>query len=39
MKCPECEKLEFIISEQKIMIDELEKEIKRLKKIIEEKGV
>ena len=34
MKCPECEKLEFIISELKIQLEESREEVKRLKEII-----
>jgi len=34
MKCPECEKLEFIISELKIQLEESREEVKRLREII-----
>jgi hypothetical protein len=38
MKCPECEKLEFIISELTKQLEEERAEVKRLKEIIKEKG-
>ena len=38
MKCPECEKLEFIISELTKQLEEERREVKRLKEIIREKG-
>ena len=38
MKCPECEKLEFIISELKIQLEESREEVKRLLELIREKG-
>jgi len=34
MRCQECEKLEFIISELKIQLEESREEVKRLKEII-----
>ena len=34
MRCPECEKLEFIISELTKQLEEERKEVKRLKEII-----
>ena len=34
MKCPECEKLEFIISELTKQLEEERREVKRLKGII-----
>ena len=38
MRCPECEKLEFVISELKIQLEEERKEVKRLRELIREKG-
>jgi hypothetical protein len=38
MKCQECEKLEFIISELKIQLEESREEVKRLLELIREKG-
>ena len=38
MKCPECEKLEFIVEELKIQLEEERKEVKRLLELIREKG-
>jgi len=38
MKCPDCEKLEFIITELKEQLDVERKEVKRLKEIIREMG-
>ncbi len=38
MRCPECEKLEFIISELKIQLEESREEVKRLLELIREKG-
>ena len=38
MKCHECEKLEFVISELAKQLEEERKEVKRLKEIIREKG-
>ncbi|HQL67248.1 MAG TPA: hypothetical protein PK151_06885 [Caldisericia bacterium] len=34
MKCPECEKLEFIVEELKIQLEESREEVKRLREII-----
>ena len=34
MKCQECEKLEFIISELKIQLEEERAEVRRLREII-----
>jgi hypothetical protein len=34
MKCQECEKLEFIISELKIQLEDERKEVKRLRELI-----
>jgi len=38
MKCPDCEKLEFIISELKIQLEESREEVRRLRELIREKG-
>ena len=38
MKCPDCEKLEFIVEELKIQLEEERKEVKRLLELIREKG-
>ena len=38
MKCPECEKLEFIISELTKQLEEEREEVKRLLELIREKG-
>lgn len=34
MRCPECEKLEFVISELTKQLEEERKEVKRLREII-----
>ena len=38
MRCPECEKLEFIISELTKQLDAERVEVKRLRELIREKG-
>lgn len=38
MRCPECEKLEFIISELTKQLEEERAEVRRLREIIKEKG-
>lgn len=38
MRCQECEKLEFIISELTKQLENERKEVKRLREIIKEKG-
>ena len=38
MRCPECEKLEFIISELTKQLEESREEVKRLLELIREKG-
>jgi len=38
MKCPECEKLEFIITELTKQLEEERAEVKRLRELIREKG-
>ena len=38
MKCPDCEKLEFIVEELKIQLEESREEVRRLLELIREKG-
>jgi len=38
MKCPEFEKLEFIVEELKIQLEESREEVRRLRELISEKG-
>lgn len=38
MKCSDCEKLEFIVEELKIQLEESREEVKRLLELIREKG-
>jgi len=38
MKCPECEKRDFMIEELQVQIRDLEREILRLRAILKEKG-